>query len=375
MRFRYSIHRVHLIKSELQGVYLNMVMQSFAISLIAIFVPIYLLKMGYTLNQVILFEAVKFAGLSFFSPISALLAKRYGFKHLILYRIPMYIFYLMCIFMLEQFSLPIYLIALVGGISGSLYWVSLKSIFAMHSHKEKRGYETGKASSLPRFATIFGPAIGGIIAVAFGFRPLIVIASLLLFMSAIPLLTTKDIRPNGNSLRKAFTRENRHLFCCFIANGARGMVNGIIWPLFVFLALDNVQSVGFLATTASIGTALFMLSIGKAADRMNRHRMMKFGGLLVGITFLARYFAVNYVTIFAIAFLAEMCTGIIDIPFSTIFYDKASKGNPVDYMVLAEIGMGVGRVGVLLLMLLLVNKFLVAFLIAALAAVYYFAKY
>jgi DHA1 family multidrug resistance protein-like MFS transporter len=206
MKFRYSIHKAIVLKDELQGVYVNLMIQSFAISLIAIFVPIYLLKLGYSLNQVILFEAVKFAGLSFFSPITALLAKRIGFKHLIFFRVPMYIFYLTCLIMLEKFSLPIYLIGLIGGVSGSLYWVSLKSIFAKHSHKEKRGYEASKASALPKLATIFGPAIGGMIAVALGFKVLVTIVCLLLFISVLPLISTGELYPRTHSFRSVFRK-------------------------------------------------------------------------------------------------------------------------------------------------------------------------
>ncbi len=375
MKFRYSIHKAILLKDELQGVYLNLMIQSFAISLIAIFVPIYLLQMGFTLNQVILFEAVKFAGLSFFSPVTAVLAKRLGFKHLIFFRVPMYMAYLLGIVMLDKISIPVYLIALVGGISASLYWVSLKSIFAKNSHKEKRAYETSKTSALPKLATILGPAIGGIIAVALGFKVLAGIACLLLFASVIPLLSTPEVYPKTNSLRSVFRKKNRHMFACFIANGARGMANAVMWPLFVYLMLGNMHSIGFLATTASIGTAVLNMAIGRRADNGNRHRMMKFGGLFVGLSFILKYFATGAIFIFAITFFAEIFTAILDIPFSAIFYDHAARENPVDFMVFAEIGLGIGRVGFLLLLLLLVNQFLVAFLIAALAGVYYFARY
>ena len=89
----FHLHHIKLIKSEIQEVYLNLIMQSFALSLIAIFVPIYLLKLGYSINHAFGFAMVELGTLSIFSPVAAKMAKRIGFKHMILYRLPLLLLY------------------------------------------------------------------------------------------------------------------------------------------------------------------------------------------------------------------------------------------------------------------------------------------
>ncbi len=104
-------HGLHLIKSELQEVYLNLIIQSFALSLIAIFVPIYLIKLGYSLNQALVFVMVELGMLSFFTPFAVSLAKRFGFKHVILYRAPLIVLYFIALYALNSVKIPIYAIA------------------------------------------------------------------------------------------------------------------------------------------------------------------------------------------------------------------------------------------------------------------------
>ena len=57
------MHNIFRLKSELGEIYLNQVIQTFALALIGVFIPIYLLKLGFSLPVVLGFLAVYFLAL------------------------------------------------------------------------------------------------------------------------------------------------------------------------------------------------------------------------------------------------------------------------------------------------------------------------
>lgn len=371
--FHLDLHRIHIIKNELQEVYLNLVIQSFALSLITIFVPIYLLQIGYTLNQVLIFVMVELGTLSFFSPVSAMLAKKYGFKHIILYRMPLLIAYFAGLYALSTVNVPIYLIAFSGGVAGSIYWVSLHSLFAVHSDKLHRASQASKLTSLPGVAALFGPSIGGIIAVAFGFKILLIAAMVLLLASTVPLFFTQDMKPHvvHFSVKDVFARKHLKFMLAFTAQGIRAIARVIIWPLFVYFALKEVTAVGYMATIGAVGTIIFTLYIGKVSDKVSKRSVLKVGAILAALTFLLMIFAGNKMAIFSVAFLAGLFTVMIDIPFIAMFYDKANEENITEFIVMREIGLGIGSTAIILVLIVALNKFTIGFSMAGLASLFF----
>ena len=81
-----TIQKLFQIKSEIQEVYWNLVIQTFAKSLIGIFLPLYFLTIGFSLTEAVAFAFIYFASLTIFSPLSGRLTARVGYKHQILYQ-------------------------------------------------------------------------------------------------------------------------------------------------------------------------------------------------------------------------------------------------------------------------------------------------
>jgi len=363
-------HHLHLIKNEISEVYLNLIVQSFGISLISIFVPIYLLKLGFSLNQALVFVMIELGTISLFSPFAAMMAKKFGFKHMIVYRLPLMLFYFIMLYALNFISFPIYLIALGGGISGSMYWVSMHSLFAKYSDKIHRGRQTGKLMTLPNLAALIGPSLGGIIAVTWGFKTLLIISMSLLCIATVPLFFTKDMKPHilKFSFRDMFAKKHLKFITQFAAQGVMTIAGTIIWPIFVFLILDDVVSVGFMATISALGIITFTLIIGKMSDKVNKMRILRFGGVLMASTFFLRIFALNIKTIFAISFIAGLFSVLIDLPVLAMFYDTANNENLSEIVVLREIGLGIGRIGAFLVLFYVINKFAVGFSLGGVAS-------
>ena len=124
----------HLLRDKLRAIYMNISLQSFAMSMVSIFVPIYLLKLGYSLNQTLFYVLLEWLSFGLFAPISAWLSSKFGFKHILLFRLPLTITSLLLLSFIESISISIYFVAVLIGISGSMYVIPLNNLFVKYSN-------------------------------------------------------------------------------------------------------------------------------------------------------------------------------------------------------------------------------------------------
>jgi hypothetical protein len=95
---------------------------------------------------------------------------------------------------------------------------------------------------------------------------------------------------------------------------------------------------------------------------------MRLGGILLASTFFYRIYAINTTRVFVISFLSGLFSVLIDLPILKGFYDTANTENLTEVVVLREIGLGIGRVGSILILLWVLNKFTVGFSMGAVAS-------
>ena len=357
------MHKIHLLKKELSEVYLNLALQSFAISLIAIFVPIYLLSLGYSLNQVILFFMVYYGFIGLSSPVSAIMAKKFGFKHIILLRTPLLIIFLLGLCYLNTINIPLLFFAVIGGIGSSLYWTAINSIFAKYSNKLHRGQESGKLISIPQLVSIAGPTLGGFISFVYGFNILFLITCAIILISVIPLFFTGESKPHMIvSISNMVNDKDTLKYSMYhILSGPKFIAGTIFWPLFVFWGLnESATGVGFSHTLTGLGVLAFTYYIGKKSDTLNKTSLIKKGALLVALLWFARISANSAAEFFAYSFLAGLFTVLLDVPFLAASFDQANKKNPDEFIVLREIALSIGRVMSLGVLLFISNSILQA---------------
>ncbi len=368
------IHKIHILKDELSEVYFNLSIQSFALSLISVFIPIYLLGIGYSFNEMLIFFIIIYATLGLLSPFCAMLANRIGFKHMIILRTPFLITFLFGLNLIEIINIPLYALAFIGGLSSSLYWNSINSIFAEHSNKLHRGSQTGKMISMPNIASLAGPTIGGILAYMFGFKTLFIITTFFILISLIPLFFTKDTKPHVNfSIKKMFRiKSNMRFFIYNALNGTRFIAGMIFWPLFIYWGLDgSTTGTGLSRTITSVGIILLTFYVGHKTDHSDKYKYIKKGALFVGLLWFIRIFSTTQTEFFALSFLAGFFAVLIDLPFTAASFDQANKENPDEFVVFREMSINTGRVIFMFLTLLIsdsVLKMYVGFSLAGLAS-------
>ena len=187
---------------ELNELYASISIRSFALSLIGVFIPIYLIHEGYSFQSVFLFFAI-FSGAHAIGVIpAAKICSKFGFKHSILFSVPFMILGLMGLYSLHLFAPLFYIIPIIFGIGNALFWMGYHLDFTIFSNKNHRGKDISFAKVLFILFNAVGPFTGGLIAVLFGFRVMFLFSSFLLFISSAPLFFSMDThRPFRFSLK------------------------------------------------------------------------------------------------------------------------------------------------------------------------------
>src|SRR3989338_3259665 len=185
INFFYIMHHhnnfgLHLLpRKELTQVYASAALRSFAISLVSLFIPIYLyIERGYTLQETLIFFLIYSVMFALFTPVAAKFSARYGIKHSVLISVPLYLGFIILLYLLPHFKIPLFVMGILLGMSLAFYWMGMNLVFRKASNQCSRGAEVGKKMSVSILATMIGPLLGGLIIQNFGFKVLFIISGL-----------------------------------------------------------------------------------------------------------------------------------------------------------------------------------------------------
>ncbi len=365
-----------VFRDDLSKVYASVLFRASALGLASVFVPIYLLSLGFPVAKVLSFVMVLFFTLGIVSILSAFISKHFGFRVSAFFSAPLLIVYLLGLYSLEyfQWGFPeLYLLAFIQGVSAAFFWIPLNVLFTVHSTKKERGEQVGKLNIFPGIASLVAPVVGGFIAVSFGFPTLFLIATFFAFLSVIPLFFGKEeMKPRFEfSFKKIFPKRRIKFFFAFLFGGKKDIAAETLWPIFVYFLLRDTVSIGVLTTLAALGSFGIAYFIGRMTNHSTRYLFMKIGSILLGLTWFIRSFAKTKWEVFGISFLAGVFTILIDIPFATLWMDKANQENPIEFIVFRELVLNAGKTLILLFAIFFVNSLSTFFSFAGLSSFFF----
>jgi|SRR3989344_5291790 len=343
----------HVARKELIQVYISMVLRDFAISLLSLFVPLYLYReLGYSLQQTLLFYIFYAVIFAICTPLAAKFCSKYGVKHAVLLSVPLYLGFVSLLYVLSLVKISLLLVALLLGAALAFYWIGMHLIFYHASHRAHRGEEIGKLTSLTRLSTMFGPLLGGIIITSVGFWMVFALAAVILLASAVVLFFSKDNHVTYRFTARALAERKQwknSLF--FVSRGASVIAESVIWPLFIFVILESYVSLGLVGFLVSGITALLVFLVGKYSDHASKRKIVRLITLPESAAWIVRAAVTTTSHVFGATIFAALTTGIREAPMAALEYDKA-KENPASYFVTREIFINLGRILMLSFVLL-----------------------
>lgn len=337
---QFTQHYFHL-KSELHELYVSISLRTFAINIIRVFIPIYLLILGYSLQTTLIFFAVWRLTQAFMSLPAAKIASKIGLKHLIMLSVPFtIIFYLLLHFIktVEWFGLPINIVAFIGGISSAFFWTGHHAEFAKSIDEGKTGREIGYLKILVALFTSIGPLTGAFLLTFFSFNIVFIIVTILMVSSIIPMIISDD---RSESFRFSFKDFNESFKVRDVVGhtgfGLESPIQEVIWPVFIFYFIlgESLVLLGLVTTVSLISSLAITFFIANNIDKKPNF-FNDWGAIITSIVWFVKSFVRTGLHVFVIDSISGLSRTAQNISFNTICYDKARKERTLQYITFRE---------------------------------------
>ncbi len=383
----YSCHhrRIHLfhyiLNRELSELYLSNIIRAFAISLIGLFIPLYFLKLGYDISFVLLFYFGIYLLYSLFLPFFGILVKKIGVKHSMLISLPFLLLTYISLYYFEKNFNLIYLAILSNVICIGLYWVAFHLDFSKYSKDRYRGRELGFLNIANTGVMAAAPFLGGIILNYLNYRTLFLIVIFLLICSSYPLFLSREIYEKREFTLKGFFTHSFEKtkipeFLAFSGEGVGSVIEGLLWPVFIFQLVKNYAILGGITSLAIFLTIAFTYFWGILTDKEANNRLIKTGVLTNFFSWPLKMTIISPFTAFLVDLYSKLTNSAIALPFNALVYKKAKKApHMLGYVVFKEFAFNFPRALVFFLLYFIFTKsvilgFISAFSIAAIFSLF-----
>lgn len=319
--------------TEVRRIYWSHSIKLIAANLVTIFIPIYLLNLGYDLGEIVLyylFMAVLWGVLQY--PILKL-SNRIGTNKAMAVSFGIQFIQLLLLATLPAMRWPLWSISLTWAVYVAFYWPCFRASFAKGLAGKFPGRSVGISNALTTVAYGIAPAVGGIVATVFGITSIYIAAMGLLVIAAIPLLNGPEIIKNDpfklSKLR--LPRIRRDLFAN-AASEVDDMALSIIWPLLIFLIFPTYAGVGILSSVAVISGIVISLYVGRREERKGVRRYLDQGVAVTAVSNAGRLVAETTASIATVNLFSGLGHALINTPFVTEYYREANREPRLPYM-------------------------------------------
>lgn len=353
----------HFLHNKYNDFLLSHTIRSFAVSLISLFIPVFLLKQGVAILPVVLFEIVLFA-MSFITHVpSIIFLKKIGIKSTLVISyvlsVGFYFYLYQMSSIVEAIGLWPYLLllGLLNSVFASLFWMSYHLLFVKSTEKSKdQGKKIGLMQAIPTIVSIASPLVGGFLITFAGFNVTFLVSAGLFLIALIPLFFSPDTRITENiNYKKIYKGISKDMNLIFFFEGTTFTGTAFLWPVLLFLFNIAISTMGVLYFISKIFYAALSYISGKKADRGNTKKLLMTGSSALGFSLIARSFSkvlalilsaspLPFITVFQS--LGGIAGPLLTIPIHSKFY-KSMGENPIDVIVNRELYMTLGRLFIL----------------------------
>lgn len=319
--------------------------------LVSIFIPFYILELGFSISSVFLFFAIYYGLNIVVSLPFGALATKIGYKHTSL---------LSSIFILSFYLVirgadsqgMIFFSAVLGGLGFNLYWMGMNPEVATSSDDDNVEEESGLFFSMPSIASIISPFIGGLILIQFGFSVLFLFAASLMFASFLPFLFSREHSEGLEvSMLEILDRDILDDILTYSFEGAHSIGEKVIWPSYLAIVIGGSLSIGSAGSLLALGSAITSIFIGKITDPSNKSKVLLTGALLASITLLLMSQVTTALTAIAISGLHGLTYTAVNLPIFSSAIRRAEEKDLVEYFIIRQIALGLGKLSTILICL------------------------
>jgi len=324
-KFRKFVH------SEFWLFELSVWLHTFSRSMIAIFIPVFLLQIGYSIGMIVTFYFLFYiidVPLNF---VARWLIRKIGARKVIIIGSLFSIAFFVSLYNLTLNNwMLLIILAFFAAAYDAFYWVAHLFLFMKCSKNDDNvSRDVSSLSIIRNIAGIFAPALGALIIIFFSKNILIMVSIIILVLSILPLFKIKKIpdKPEQKQISLPCFFRNWRFIEDYLSKGffhIHCTTESVIWPLFIFIFFANIESVAILPIIISITGILFTFSAGKI-HKTKRKKMIILGSFLIAIIWILRLVIENTIFFYSSVFLVGLFSILISIPLDSNIFENGEK--------------------------------------------------
>ena len=335
------------MKRQVRELFASTILVNLALSMVMIFEPMYLYKIGYSLQKIMLFYLITYLFYFCIMPLGAKFARKKGYEIGMLLGTILFSLFYIGLFFIEQYPFLFYIVPFILAIQKTFYWPAYHADFARFSDDSEEGREISGLTTAVSLAYIIGPALAGFIIIQWGFGALFMVATIIFLASNIPTLITKeDFEVKDFSYKEAYkyliSSKNRKSFLAYLGFGEELIVL-VVWPVFISIIITDIFDLGLIVALATLVTSVITLYIGKITDSKNKKSILSLGASFYSLAWFARIFIINQLGIFFVDTLSRLAKNVVAVPLTAITYERAKSRSVMKTVVFFEMSLVIGK--------------------------------
>lgn len=341
--------------------YVSAAIRDFAVAAVGIFEPVYLYRSGFGLDGILLFYAAVYLLFFLALPIGGRICRKHGYEKTILFSSPFLILYYLSLFAIpfHPAFVGVAVVALV--LQKILYWPGYHANFATWMDEREEGKEISNRIAITAIATSFSPIFGGALIAVGGFGSLFVTVAALILLANAPLLRTPErfeprSFPYSEMFRRLFNWKARRRFLSFFGYGEQ-LFALAAWPVFIAIVVPDLLTLGVIVSLSRLVNVIVTLYAGHLADEGDKKRVVGSGVMFTAASWLIRPFIAGPLGVFLIDSYYRIARNILAVPFSSMFYDHAKRGDVMVRVVFGEMALSLGKLAACLVGIAAVRLF------------------
>lgn len=316
-------------------------------ALLGLFNVIYLAKLEFSVSDIVLWQLVVYIGYLFLYPLSCFVGEKYGFKKL--FPVSIFIF-LLCYLYLNFFvktTIDVVIYAILFVSWTNIYWMT-KYHFEFQSLQKnsKVGKKVGAFLIISQIASLLSGIVSAFLLEKFSLVILIIVSSIVMVSSLIPLFFIKEEKVERGSIKEYFqVVPATTLFHLFLKQGAN--VIDQFFPLYLYLYVkESYGFVGLVNFLLGLASIFFTYFISKKMDKK------KEAYLLLSVVLLCFVYLLEMNITSSLILVVVFAEGIVKQFFSIVgdnhYYALGTKISYSSYILGSRFYMNVCRIFILL---------------------------
>lgn len=326
----------------LWGIYLNEVFRSLGMSLIGIFIPVYVYGLTGQIRPVFIFYLIYHLLALVAAPFVGKLMQRAGVDMVaVLGAVLRVIFMGLLIAAQSRLSL-LWLSAFAWGLAVATTWLPYHyTVVAEDDGDGKFGHEVARITIAQKVASAVAPFIGGLIIFLLGFNSLYIAGIAFVAASVFPILVDSFNKKGmdyeiSHMFKEVLAKKNLPITVSLTGEAIESQVYGVMRPLFVFLALASITQLGSIESVALVATMLIILWAGAWVDKKGMG-LMKIGVVINALALMLLPFFTVAWEFFLHNTIYLLVAVLVWTPFGAGVYRLATSGRKLEFFVGREI--------------------------------------